>query len=160
MAAKVRLIGTYTPQSEGLAVSYTSLTVSGVTTGSMEILMSVGGLRIQVSSKCVEVFPDGDIQKVGLLEGVFPCEFNSAVEGIDMVKEGIQAATVPSPNEKHVIYVSPPNPGTARSLTEHAFLKVTHEEASKGRRHARAHGGAMHLEIVLSKKGEIVLGQH
>ena len=53
MAAKVRLIGTYAPQSEGLAVSYTSLTVSRVTTGGMEILMSVGGLRIQVSSECI-----------------------------------------------------------------------------------------------------------
>ena len=45
MAAKIRLIGAYRPQSEGLAVSYTSLTKSRVTTGGMEMLMNVVWLR-------------------------------------------------------------------------------------------------------------------
>ena len=91
---------------------------------------------------------------------MLPCELDSAVEGVDVFNEGIQDATVPSPNEEFIFYVSLLNPGMAWSLIERAFFKVTHDEASKGRSHADAHGSTMYLKIVLSKKGGRILDQH
>ena len=85
---------------------------------------------------------------MGLVERVFPGELDGAVEGIDVVKESIQTAAVPSPNEKNVVNVSPSNPGSAWSCSEHTFFKVSHEEASKGGSHTCAHGSAVDLQIV------------
>ena len=58
-------------------------------------------------------------------------ELDGPVERVDMVKEGIQTATIPGPNEEDIINVSPLNPGTARSCTEHTVFKVSQEETGK-----------------------------
>ena len=77
--------------------------------------MRVCGFGIEISGQRVVLLADADVKKVGVVTGVFRCELDGPVERIDMVNECVQAVSITGPDEKYIIYVSPPNPGTAWS---------------------------------------------
>ena len=55
--------------------------------------MTVCGLGVEICDKGVILLSDGDIQEVDLVVRKFRREFNSFVERIDMVKEGVKAVS-------------------------------------------------------------------
>ncbi len=80
MLGKITIIRTDAAKSQGLAVCYTILAMSGMAAGRMKILVSVSGLSVQICGECVLLLFNGDIEEVDLFIRDFRCEFNGPVE--------------------------------------------------------------------------------
>ena len=67
MTGEIRVIRTNATESESLAVSNTILTVAGMATGRVKVLVSVCRLGVKISDQSVLLLTYGHIQKVDLL---------------------------------------------------------------------------------------------
>ena len=67
MKGEIRVIGTNATESESLVVSNTILTVAGMATGRVKVLVSVCRFGVKISDQSVMLPANGHIQEVDLL---------------------------------------------------------------------------------------------
>ena len=67
MMREIGVIRTNAAESESLAVSNTILTVAGMATGRVKVLVSVCRFGVEISDQSIMLLTDGHIQEVNLL---------------------------------------------------------------------------------------------
>ena len=120
----IRVSRTNATESESLAVSNTILAVAGMATSRVKVLVSVCRLGVKISDQSVMLLADGHIQEVNLLVRNFWGEFDSSVEGVDVVNKTMKTFSITSPNEENIIDEAPPYPRTTGSRVQHLVVQV------------------------------------
>ena len=96
-------------------------------TGRVKVLVSVCRLGVKISDQIVMLLADGHIQEVDLLVRNFCGEFNSSVEGVDVVNKSTKTFFITGLNEENIIGEAPPYPRRTGSSDQHLLLKSRHE---------------------------------
>ena len=113
---EIRVIRTNAMEPESLTVSNTILTVAGMATGRVNVLVSVCRLGVKISDQSVMLLTDGHIQQE---VGNFWGEFDGSVEGVDVVNKSMKTFFITGPNVGNIIGEAPPYPrqqGAASSI--------------------------------------------